>query len=57
MGILDRLDPVFIKGLGYLCPAPFPSALDVEQVIEEETERALKVAKEQYNELQRINQK
>ena len=57
MGLLDKLDPVFIKGLGYLCPAPFPSALYVEQVIEEETERALKVAKEQYNELQRINQK
>ena len=35
MGLLDKLDPVFIKGLGYLCPAPFPTAELVEQTIDE----------------------
>ena len=35
MSLLDRFDPVFMECLGCLCPPPYPTALCVEQTIDE----------------------
>ena len=49
MSLLDRFDPVFTDCLGCLCPPPYPTALCVEQKIDEAIIKAKVLADELQN--------
>ena len=51
MSLLDRFDPVFTECLGCLCPPPYPTALCVEQKIDEAIIKAKILADKQFEEM------